>query len=89
MTSRKEVDLGVGGQDPEAVVLAPEGLHACALGHVPHADALVLRVGHNDVLRERSNCSEPKPIGSSPATARAVPHAMCSICMQDTRKVCI
>lgn len=50
----QQVDLRVGGQDPEAVVLAPEGLHARALAHVPHTDALVLRIGHNDVLHVNS-----------------------------------
>ena len=42
MAGSQEVNLGVGSQDPEAVVLSPEGLHPCALAHVPHTDALVL-----------------------------------------------
>ena len=42
MASSQQVDLGVRGHDPEPIVLPPERLHARALGHVPHADALVL-----------------------------------------------
>jgi len=51
----QQVDLRVGRQDPKAVVLPPEGLHPCALGHVPHPDALVLRVGDDDVLYESAS----------------------------------
>eukprot|EP00955_Chlamydomonas_euryale_P057081 356656-Chlamydomonas_euryale.AAC.7 len=48
---RQQVDLWVAGHDPEAIVLAAERLRAGALRHVPHAHALVLGVGHNQVLR--------------------------------------
>ncbi len=51
MACCEEVDFWVGRQDPESVVLPPESLHGCALGEVPHSDALVLRVGHNHVLQ--------------------------------------
>ena len=44
MARGEQVGLLVHGEDPEAVVLAAEGLHALPLGHVPHADRLVLRV---------------------------------------------
>ena len=46
----EEVHLGVRGEDPEPVVLASKGLHAGSLGHVPDADALIFRVGHDDIL---------------------------------------
>jgi hypothetical protein len=46
---REQVDRGVRGEHPEAVVLAAEGLHADALGHVPHAERLVLAVGDDEV----------------------------------------
>ena len=46
----EQVGVGMRGKDPEAVVLAPEGLHALPLRHVPHADRLVLRVGHDQFL---------------------------------------
>ena len=50
MACCQEVDLWVGAQDPEPVVLPPESLHASALGHVKDADALVLRIGDDQVL---------------------------------------
>lgn len=56
MTGGKQVDLRVCSQDPEAVMLAAEGLRARALGHVPHANALVLRVGYDDVLHACMAC---------------------------------
>ena len=65
---REQVDLGVRGHDPEAVVLAPECLHARPLGHVPHADALVLAVAHDDVLRRmhpRARITTPCCISSN------------------------
>mmetsp|Transcript_40883 Transcript_40883/g.108058 ORF Transcript_40883/g.108058 Transcript_40883/m.108058 type:complete len:603 (-) Transcript_40883:232-2040(-) len=46
----EEVGVGVSGEDPEAVVLAPERLHALPLRHVPHADRLVLRVRDDQLL---------------------------------------
>lgn len=50
MACCQQVDFRVGCQDPEPVMLPPECLHSCALGQIPHPDALVLRVGHNHVL---------------------------------------
>mmetsp|Transcript_9412 Transcript_9412/g.32760 ORF Transcript_9412/g.32760 Transcript_9412/m.32760 type:complete len:512 (+) Transcript_9412:1111-2646(+) len=50
VASRQQVHVGVRAEDPEAVVLAAERLHAGALAHVPHADGLVLGIGHDDVL---------------------------------------
>lgn len=35
---------------PEAVVVPAEGLDAGPLGHVPHSDALILRVGQDELL---------------------------------------
>ena len=37
-------------QHPEAIVVPAEGLHSGPLGHIPHADALVLRVGQDELL---------------------------------------
>ena len=56
MTGGKQVDLWVCSQNPEAIVLAAESLRACALGHVPHANALVFRVGYDDVLHACVTC---------------------------------
>ena len=50
MPCSQQVDFRVRGHYPEAVIFPSEGLHAHPLGHVPDPDALVLRVGHNDVL---------------------------------------
>mmetsp|Transcript_5766 Transcript_5766/g.11358 ORF Transcript_5766/g.11358 Transcript_5766/m.11358 type:complete len:267 (+) Transcript_5766:230-1030(+) len=50
MPRGEEVGVGVRAEDPEAVVLAAEGLHTLPLGHVPHADRLVLRVGDDELL---------------------------------------
>lgn len=50
LTCGEEVEVGVRAQHPEAVVVPPEGLDARPLGHVPHADALVLRVGQDELL---------------------------------------
>ncbi len=36
-------------------MLSPEGVQTCALGHVPHPDGLVLRVGHDQVLTRMEN----------------------------------
>ena len=40
----------MGPKHPEAVMITPEGLHSGPLGHVPHPDALVLRVGKDELL---------------------------------------
>lgn len=37
-------------QHPEAIVVPAEGLDSGPLGHVPHPDALVLRVGQDELL---------------------------------------
>lgn len=49
-TSSKQVQVGMGSQHPEAVVVPAEGLDAGPLGHVPHSDALILRVGQDELL---------------------------------------
>jgi hypothetical protein len=46
----KEVDFRVGGNDPETVVLALEGLDGGPLVQVPDADGLVLAGGQDEVL---------------------------------------
>jgi len=46
----KEVEGGVSSQHPKALVLSSEGIEARPLGHVPHPDAFVLRVGENQLL---------------------------------------
>lgn len=38
------------GHDPKAVVFPAERVEAVALGHVPNADALVFRVGEDQLL---------------------------------------
>ena len=50
MAGGEEVEGGVGGDDPESVVLPPEGVQAGPLGRVPHPDGLVLGVGDDQVL---------------------------------------
>lgn len=37
-------------QNPEAIVVPAEGLHSGSFGHIPHPDALVLRVGQDELL---------------------------------------
>lgn len=50
LTCSKQVEVWVGTQHPEAVVITAEGLYSGPFGHVPHPDALVLRVGQNELL---------------------------------------
>ena len=50
MSCCKQVELGVGSQGPESVVLTAERLHSRALGHVPNTDALVLCHGNDELL---------------------------------------
>mmetsp|Transcript_28238 Transcript_28238/g.86273 ORF Transcript_28238/g.86273 Transcript_28238/m.86273 type:complete len:201 (-) Transcript_28238:656-1258(-) len=50
MTRGQKVGLLVHRQDPEAIMLAPERLHALPLRHVPHADGLVFGVGDDQLL---------------------------------------
>lgn len=52
VSSCQQIDLRVSRQDPEPIVLPSEGLHPCSLAHVPHADALVLRVTDYQVLQK-------------------------------------
>ena len=44
VTRSKEVQLRVGSDDPEAIVLPPESVHRCATLHVPDSDGAVLRI---------------------------------------------
>eukprot|EP00162_Nutomonas_longa_P014261 comp21894_c0_seq1/m.49668 comp21894_c0_seq1/g.49668 ORF comp21894_c0_seq1/g.49668 comp21894_c0_seq1/m.49668 type:complete len:1021 (+) comp21894_c0_seq1:778-3840(+) len=46
----KQIDVGVRGQDPEAIGVSAEGLGGHAAGNVPDADRLVLGVGENELL---------------------------------------
>ena len=50
VTGSEQVESGVAGQDPEPVVLSPEGVEAGPLAHVPHSDGLVLAVGEDQLL---------------------------------------
>lgn len=49
-TGSKQVEVRVSTEHPEAIVVPAEGLHSGPLGHVPHPDALVLRVGQDELL---------------------------------------
>ena len=55
MSCGKQVDLWVRSQDPEALVLAAEGLQSSATRHVPDADGAVLTVADNHVLPAAEN----------------------------------
>ena len=46
----KDIERGVRGQYPEAVILAAERVKAAAVGHVPHPYGLVFGVGQNQIL---------------------------------------
>ena len=50
LTSCKQVEVRVSPQHPEAIVIPPEGLHSRPFGHVPNTDALVFRVGQDELL---------------------------------------
>lgn len=50
MTSRKQVDLRVGSNDPKPVVLALESVHRRPLVQVPNPDCLILSRGQNEIL---------------------------------------
>lgn len=50
MTSSKEIKSRVSSQDPEAVMLAPVGVEADALAHVPDSDGLIFWVGEDQFL---------------------------------------
>ena len=57
MACSKEVEGGVAGDDPEPVVLPPEGVKAGPLAHVPHPDRLVLTVGEDQLLPRVEDCA--------------------------------
>ena len=40
----------MGRKDPEAVSFTTEGLHSDPLRHVPHTDATIFRVGHDEIV---------------------------------------
>ena len=46
----EEVDLGMGGDDPETVVFALEGLDRCPLIQIPDSERLVLADGQDEIL---------------------------------------
>ncbi|KAI6755905.1 hypothetical protein HG531_005011 [Fusarium graminearum] len=50
VTSSKKIDLGMGCNNPEAVVLSLERLDSGSLVQVPDANSLVLSSGQNEVL---------------------------------------
>lgn len=37
-------------ENPEAIMVPPEGLHPSPFGHIPHPDALILRIGKDELL---------------------------------------
>lgn len=49
-TSSKQVEVWVSPQHPEAIVVPTEGLDSGPLGHIPHPNALILRVGQDELL---------------------------------------
>jgi hypothetical protein len=49
-TSGEQVQLRMGSQGPEAIVLTTEGLNSRTLGHVPDANALVLGNRDDELL---------------------------------------
>ena len=55
MANGKEIVLGMGGDNPEPVVLTADGLHARALLHVPHANGLILAVANDELLSRMEN----------------------------------
>ena len=50
VTRGEQIEAGVAGEDPEPVVLPPEGVEAGPLAHVPDSDGLVLGVGQDQFL---------------------------------------
>lgn len=52
LTSSKEVQLRMSRQDPEPIVLPPEGLNSRSLCHIPDPDSFVL-TGREDELMSR------------------------------------
>lgn len=49
-TSSKQVEVRVSPQNPEAIMVPSESLHSRPFGHIPHPDALVLRVRQDEFL---------------------------------------
>lgn len=56
-TSCKQVEVWMRSQHPEAVMIPSESLHSSPLGHVPHPDALVFRVGKDELLARVEHCT--------------------------------
>ena len=50
VTRSEQIEAGVAGEDPEPVVLPPEGVEAGPLVHVPDSEELVLGVRQVQVL---------------------------------------
>mmetsp|Transcript_23548 Transcript_23548/g.61973 ORF Transcript_23548/g.61973 Transcript_23548/m.61973 type:complete len:426 (+) Transcript_23548:1907-3184(+) len=50
VTNRNEIRGPMRRDDPEPVIFPPEGVNACALRHIPHANRPVLRVRQNELL---------------------------------------
>jgi hypothetical protein len=49
-TGSEKVELGVCGENPEAVILPSERLHIGPLAHVPDSDVLVLGNGKDELM---------------------------------------
>lgn len=50
VTCRKEIEIGVGGQNPEPIMLPPERLDRGPLREIPHAHGLVLPARHDQFM---------------------------------------
>ena len=50
MTRGEQTERGMRGDHPIAIVFTSERVQTGAFGHVPHANRLVLRVAHNQLL---------------------------------------
>jgi hypothetical protein len=74
MTRCQQVNVWVGCQDPESIMLSPEGLHPRTLGHIPHADALVLAVGDDEVLTDQSQVTHVAVRYDTPVTSWLLHH---------------
>lgn len=57
VTSSKQVEVWVSTQHPEAIMVPPKGLHPSSFGHVPNPNALVLRVGQDELLPWVEDCT--------------------------------
>lgn len=47
----------MGPQHPEPIMIPAKGLNSGPLGHVPHPDTLVLRVGQDELLARMEDCA--------------------------------